>query len=195
MSPEEQAAHWQSVQDTLARADRVLDETARREIPERLWEAPQQPAAPAAEPPRPVQRAMAPPMPDKVQIPQHDSSGRVVAIKSFEGHASVSAAVSWESWVRKEIRSYVDRQIEEVTAGVGQALGQLAREIGGDVRELKKRLAGQDATIARLTEQLAASDAAVVDLLMQIERRLGALEQPPVPQAGKPRLVGGSDAA
>ena len=184
----ERDAHWERIRHSLEvadeanarlaegaeerqaaiRAERMAEWQRGREERER---AQQRQAGPA-----PRQRSPAPPMPDKVQIPVHDpATGRVTAIKTYDGHASVSAAVSWEGWVRAEIRQYVERRL--TTAA--DAMAGFAGEVGDDVGKLKKQLGEQAAAITRLAEQLAASD----EKLAELERRAA-------PQPGRPRLVG-----
>jgi hypothetical protein len=68
-------------------------------------------------------------------------------------------------------------------------LGTSARPRPGSQKKSARRCAGN------LEDRIAKSDAAVVDLLLQIERRLDALEQRANTQPIKLRLIGGSDAA
>ena len=96
------------------------------------WQPPK--PVPVRRQPQPKPRAeMAPPMPDKVQIPQHDASGRVTSITTYEG-ASVAKAVSWEGWVR----AHVERQIATVYEAVGTVLRE---DVMARFDRIEKRLA------------------------------------------------------
>lgn len=83
--------------------------------------------------------------------------------------------------------------IRRACAQLRDEMVKLAEEVAATEAATENKLAGR---IADLEARLERSDAAVVDLLLQIERRLGELEQRAVLRPIKPQLVsgGGGDA-
>lgn len=166
MNQNERAAEIrQRSEELLARADEALEaaETARVARAQRgegdVWVRP-----PEAEPsPRPraaqrAPRAPAPPTAQKYVRPRHDERGRVVEAETFEGTAA-QAAKSWEAW----IRATIGQSLKNFAEAFGNGIGDLAAEIGTDVRALEKKLADIEAEMATLKGS--------------VDRLVGALER------------------
>jgi hypothetical protein len=105
---------------------------------------------------------------------------------------SPETAANWNRWCDERIET----RLEEFARMLGKEIGETDLEI------IQRERAKRDKAIAeaerRVTDKIAASDAAVVDLLMQLEARVAALEeaqQQRTQASTRPRLIGGSDAA
>ena len=164
LDPEEQAAHWQRMQDTLTRADETLAETTAWQAELRAdgtgfdeWHAERQRQARERE--RPQQQA---------QVIGRNWAAEQKWVEQIIYQVNKSA-------ILPGIHKWASRRIEELA-------GYIAGEVGKDFRSLEARIAK--------------SEEATVDLLMEMERRLTALEEramlKPRP---KPKLVNSDDAA
>jgi hypothetical protein len=170
LTPEEQAAHYERIRQTLERVDELNAELAeraaqrqrdgtdfeeraeRRQYEESLRAASHQP-----EPVPPIRRAPESP------VQQQDWSG-------------------WNRWA--------DKKIGDALMNFADALGEEVARIN---KEERARLRGEfKAAIEALRADITKSEVAVTELLLEQEKRIAAIER----RFNKPRLVGGgSDAA
>jgi len=122
----------QRSRDLLAQIDALEErQAARAAAGLAAWQQPEpepQPAPQRAqERPR---RGPRPPLADEITVPTHDARGRIVSVAKFTG-ANASAAGAWEGWVRAEIRKSEAKMAE----GIGQAIGEIRKEIEGEFRK------------------------------------------------------------
>jgi hypothetical protein len=189
---------WQIRQRAQAALDSIEETLARRAerraagVGGSTWSPPQPPPrrAAAPSPPPRARAAPSPPAPTKVVRTTRAENGDLSA-SIYEGDAGV-AALGWEKWINDAIN-------RKITALVDKGLVPLAEEVGTSLATAEKRIAEQEARLAK-------SEEAVTQLLMDLERRLVAVEglvaqllstlNGPAQRAmPKPRLVEGPDAA
>lgn len=112
------------------------------------------PAQPVRRAPEPRQRrAPAPPVPNRIVHPRHDSSGRIVEAAHYEGDRA-SATRSWENFVYSAIQQRIVAFASEFGGGIGEELATINK---AEREATAVHVAALEARIAKLEERLAGS--------------------------------------
>jgi len=160
MDERERQALLRRSAELMEQVDRVNEARSRREeAGQAAWQQPEPKPPPAAErAPQRLQRGPSPPLPDKIQRTVHDERGRITSLETYSG-ASAQAVGRWECWVRGEIRTSEAKMAE----GIGQALGQIRKEIEGDWKRENDRLRSELSDVVTAMHKLS-------DKLLRLEK-------------------------